>query len=282
MSARTGMSSGGKGMMEVAQAPQRVRASARSCGHLPTPGCPVASAALPAEAGALGQPRLAACGCAKHFRAALTHGSVRRVAEHGGDLEATGALHVHEIAVGRFYKPLELVALQAGRAGEHRESRGEPTQGSLQCCLLDSPAVLQLPRVAADRCLLRDWSAQAAPCRLFAERLVVLCFCVRLFAVANNSCAKEKKRQDTIRRSQWVRAKAFIERPENSNLPTGFFEPSRVFVRFSFFQLPFRTLSSFMRLPFHLQPSAESEERRRMPQLVNSGLAPHNAYIHSS
>ena len=31
------------------------------------------------------------------------------VAEHGGDLEAAGALDVHEVRVGRLYQALELV-----------------------------------------------------------------------------------------------------------------------------------------------------------------------------
>jgi len=86
--------------------------------------------ALPPEGAALGQASLATGGLAQHGRAAAAEDNSLRVAEYGGDVEATLALHVHEERVGRLNKPLQLVLPQLEGRGrvEHvivaREDHG--------------------------------------------------------------------------------------------------------------------------------------------------------------
>ena len=72
----------------------------------------VTSLHLLAERAALREPRLAARGLAQHRRAAAADDDGLRVAEDGRDVEAAGALDVHEKAVGRRDEALELVAAQ--------------------------------------------------------------------------------------------------------------------------------------------------------------------------
>ena len=64
---------------------------------------------LPSEAASLSQTSLSSSWCAKDGAAvgASDHGLA--VAEDGGDVEASLALDVHEIAVGRLNQSLELV-----------------------------------------------------------------------------------------------------------------------------------------------------------------------------
>jgi hypothetical protein len=64
---------------------------------------------LAAERAALGQAGLAAGGLAQNGGARSAKDNGSRVAEHGGDLEATGAFNVHEEAVRALYEALELV-----------------------------------------------------------------------------------------------------------------------------------------------------------------------------
>ena len=70
-----------------------------------------------AEATSLGEPSLAAGRGAEHdvARSAKDHGLC--VAEDGGDLEASGALDVHEEAIGGLHKSLELVCAGLGLHG---------------------------------------------------------------------------------------------------------------------------------------------------------------------
>ena len=64
---------------------------------------------LLAERAALGEPGAAAGRLGEDGGAAGAEHDRLRVAEDGGDLEAAGALHVHEVRVGRLHQPLELV-----------------------------------------------------------------------------------------------------------------------------------------------------------------------------
>eukprot|EP00411_Alexandrium_monilatum_P024038 CAMPEP_0175207298 /NCGR_PEP_ID=MMETSP0093-20121207/13041_1 /TAXON_ID=311494 /ORGANISM="Alexandrium monilatum, Strain CCMP3105" /LENGTH=112 /DNA_ID=CAMNT_0016500459 /DNA_START=31 /DNA_END=369 /DNA_ORIENTATION=+ len=74
---------------------------------LPPPSGP--SLHLPPEGAALSEPRQAAGGLAEHDVAVPTKHNRLRMAVDGGDLQATGALDVHEEAVGRLDHTLELV-----------------------------------------------------------------------------------------------------------------------------------------------------------------------------
>eukprot|EP00178_Gracilaria_changii_P013258 TRINITY_DN37472_c0_g5_i1.p1 TRINITY_DN37472_c0_g5~~TRINITY_DN37472_c0_g5_i1.p1 ORF type:complete len:243 (+),score=14.38 TRINITY_DN37472_c0_g5_i1:106-834(+) len=61
------------------------------------------------EGASLRESRLPAGGLAQDGRARSAHHDSLGVAENGGDVEASGALHVHEEAVGALNQPLELV-----------------------------------------------------------------------------------------------------------------------------------------------------------------------------
>jgi len=75
---------------------------------------------LAAEAAALSEAGLATGGLAQHSGASTAEHDRRRVGEDGGDLEASGALHIHEEAVGALYQALQLVllGLELGRRVE--------------------------------------------------------------------------------------------------------------------------------------------------------------------
>lgn len=77
-----------------------------------------------AEATSLGEPSLAAGRGAEHdvARSAEDHGLC--VAEDGGDLEAPGALDVHEEAVGGLHQALELVGVEVLLGGGVEEIDG--------------------------------------------------------------------------------------------------------------------------------------------------------------
>uniref|UniRef100_A0AAG5D400 Uncharacterized protein n=1 Tax=Anopheles atroparvus TaxID=41427 RepID=A0AAG5D400_ANOAO len=64
---------------------------------------------LPTEGAALGQARLATGRLAQDRRAAGTDHYALGMAEDGGDLVATGALHVHEVRVRMGHEALQLV-----------------------------------------------------------------------------------------------------------------------------------------------------------------------------
>lgn len=74
--------------------------------------------ALAPEAAPLRQSRAATGGLAEHCRAAAAEHDSLGVGEHGGDVEAALALHIHEEGVGRLHEALELVlALLQRRRG---------------------------------------------------------------------------------------------------------------------------------------------------------------------
>jgi len=74
-----------------------IRPTSRSLLHLPPEGAPLSELGL------------ASSGLAEHGGARGAEHHSGRVAEHGGDLEAAGALDVHEEGVGRLDETLELV-----------------------------------------------------------------------------------------------------------------------------------------------------------------------------
>jgi hypothetical protein len=66
---------------------------------------------LAAERAALSQTSLAASGLAEDGRAGAAENDGGGVREHGGDLKAARALHIHEEGVRALYEALELVEL---------------------------------------------------------------------------------------------------------------------------------------------------------------------------
>jgi hypothetical protein len=65
---------------------------------------------LAPEAASLTEPGLSSGRHAQHGVAARADNDGLRVAEHGGDREASLALDIHEVRVGALYQPLQLVA----------------------------------------------------------------------------------------------------------------------------------------------------------------------------
>ena len=72
---------------------------------------------LAAEGAALREAGLTTRGGAQNRRASRAEHDGLRVAEHGGDLEASRALHVHEKGVGGLHQPLALVLALHPRCG---------------------------------------------------------------------------------------------------------------------------------------------------------------------
>jgi len=97
-----------KGTDSSAAAPQNVDAV-----PLPVP-CLLS---LAPEAASLGEACLSSRGLAQHGGAGAAEYHRRRVREHGVDLEAAGALHVHEEGVGALHETVQLVLtrLELGR-----------------------------------------------------------------------------------------------------------------------------------------------------------------------
>lgn len=72
---------------------------------------------LSTVAASLGKSGLAAGGLAEHNIAGSAQDDGLGVAKYGGDLEASGALDVHEEAIGGLHKSLELVCAGLGLHG---------------------------------------------------------------------------------------------------------------------------------------------------------------------
>lgn len=72
---------------------------------------------LSTVAASLGKSGLAAGGLAEHNIAGAAEDDGLGVAKYGGDLEASGALDVHEEAIGGLHKALELVCVGLGLGG---------------------------------------------------------------------------------------------------------------------------------------------------------------------
>lgn len=72
---------------------------------------------LSTVAASLGKSSLAAGGLAEHNIAGSAQDDGLGVAKYGGDLEASGALDVHEEAIGGLHKSLELVCAGLGLHG---------------------------------------------------------------------------------------------------------------------------------------------------------------------
>ena len=72
---------------------------------------------LSTVAASLGKSGLAAGGLAEHNIAGSAQDDGLGVAKYGGDLEASGALDVHEEAIGSLHKSLELVCAGLGLRG---------------------------------------------------------------------------------------------------------------------------------------------------------------------
>jgi len=72
---------------------------------------------LSTVAASLGKSGLAAGGLAEHNIAGSAQDDGLGVAKYGGDLEASGALDVHEEAIGGLHKSLELVRVGLGLRG---------------------------------------------------------------------------------------------------------------------------------------------------------------------
>merc|ERR1712048_296236 len=109
--------------------------------HRKTPRCnrhrptPLSRRLLSAERAALGEAGLTTGGLAEDRRAAGAHNDGLGVREDGGDVEAAGALDVHEEGTGSRHKLLKLVlaglSLRSGVEKVDRENHLDETKKSI-------------------------------------------------------------------------------------------------------------------------------------------------------